>query len=243
MSHPIDPRQTNAWLARVRQRWDSRVEWWDEMSEANASTADRALDLEWTVSALRLQPGVKLLDAGCGAGQFALAFALAGCDVTAIDLAPKMVERAAEHAANAGVSIEWRAGDFSVLPDPDASYDAIHVRCALQFVPDIHAALIEFRRLLRPGGRLYIAIPGACSPIYAGVWQRFLPGHTGDMSYLTPWDLEKLLAALGWRIVEQWGDVALKAVVDRADPESTAFIAMPRHLQQTAAFTWAIIAE
>ena len=234
---------TNPWLARVRERWNARVEWWDEMSEANTLTADRALDLEWTAKALQLQPGAKLLDAGCGSGQFALAFALAGCAVTAIDLAPKMVERAAEHAAGAGVSIEWRVGDFSALPAPDGSYDAIHARCTLQFVPDIHAALIEFRRLLQPGGRLYIAIPGACSPIYGGVWQRFMPGYVGDMSYLTPWDLEKLLAALGWRIVQQWGDIALKAAVDPADAESVAFTALPRQLQQTAAFTWAIVAE
>src|SRR6478735_10526368 len=120
---------SDRWLARVRERWDSRVEWWDEMSESNAVAADRALDLDWTASALRLQPGAKLLDAGCGAGQFALAFALAGCTVTAIDLAPKMVERAAEHASAAGISIDWRVGDFSALPDHDASYDAIHARC------------------------------------------------------------------------------------------------------------------
>src|SRR3954451_17037631 len=119
-------RNRDPWLARVRERWNSRVDWWDEMSEENAVTADRELDLGWTASALRLQPGAQLLDAGCGAGQFALAFALTGCQVTAIDLAPKMVERASEHASAAGIAIDWRVGDFSALPDPDATYDAIH---------------------------------------------------------------------------------------------------------------------
>ena len=57
-------RNRDPWLARVRERWDSRVDWWDEMSEENAVTADRELDLGWTASALRLQPGARLLDAG-----------------------------------------------------------------------------------------------------------------------------------------------------------------------------------
>ena len=39
------PRNRDPWLARVRERWDSRVDWWDEMSEENAVTADRELDL------------------------------------------------------------------------------------------------------------------------------------------------------------------------------------------------------
>jgi SAM-dependent methyltransferase len=231
------------WLARVRERWDSRVDWWDEMSEENAVTADRELDLGWTASALRLQPGARLLDAGCGAGQFALAFALTGCQVTAIDLAPKMVERAAEHASAADIAIDWRVGDFSALSDPDASYDAIHARCTLQFVPSVYVALKEFRRVLKPGGRLYAALPGACSPIYAGTWQRFLPDHDVDMAYIAPWDLESLLQSLGWTIAEQWGDVALKAAVDPTDETAASFIALPRQLQQTAAFTWAIVAE
>ncbi|HET7092913.1 MAG TPA: methyltransferase domain-containing protein, partial [Thermomicrobiales bacterium] len=142
-----------AWLARSRAEWDARAERWDDLSERNAAAEDRAVDLERTWAALRLRPGARLLDAGCGAGQFAIAFAERGVEVTAIDLSPAMIRRARRHARERGVAIDWRTGDFTHLDEPLAVFHAIHARVSLQFAPDVPAALREFRRVLRPGGR------------------------------------------------------------------------------------------
>lgn len=244
MNQSSDPQSVLAHRSRVRDRWNARAGWWDEMSEENRQAPDRTADLAWTIRALQLTAGTRVLDAGCGTGQFALAFADHGCQVTAIDLSPEMVARARQHALEANLdAIDWRVGDFSRLADPDASFDAIHARNTIHLLTDPHQALIEFRRLLRPGGVLYLAIPGAASPIYSGAWQRFLPGDQWDMSYITPWDLEQLLAALDWTIVDQWSNISLKAAVDPDDQASAAFLRLPRHLQQTAAFNWTIIAR
>ncbi|HEX5499072.1 MAG TPA: methyltransferase domain-containing protein, partial [Thermomicrobiales bacterium] len=107
-----------AWLARSRAEWDARAERWDDLSERNAAAEDRVADLERTWAALRLRPGARLLDAGCGAGQFAIAFAERGAQVAAIDLSPAMIRRAQTHARERDVAIDWRTGDFTHLDEP-----------------------------------------------------------------------------------------------------------------------------
>lgn len=232
-----------SWLQQARATWDERAPWWDEMSEANAIAEDRAADLVRTATALGISHGARLLDAGCGSGQFAIAYAQIGIDVTAIDLSPAMLARARHHAGSKGVSVIWREGDLSRLTDPDHSYDAIHARLSLQFVPSIPAALVEFRRVLKPNGRLYASVPGALSPIYANAWRRLLNPDRGAINYATPWELELVLRELGWRILDCWGSFG--PTVDDAQNvfSADATSSLDIRLQQAAATTWAFVAE
>ncbi len=111
-----DPDRRKQWLDRVQATWDERSGWWDDMSEENAASADRALDLDRTIDRLRLHPGDRVYDAGCGSGQFAIAFAARGFDVVAADLAPAMIERARQHAQNRGLTIDWRVAKSVTRP-------------------------------------------------------------------------------------------------------------------------------
>lgn len=232
-----------SWLDRVRAAWNERAAQWDEMSEANARAPDRPADLERTVAALQLQPGSRLLDAGCGTGQFAIAFAERGCRVTGVDLAPAMIERAWQHGEERGVTVEWRVGEISRLADPEAAYDAIHARVVLQFVPNVVETLREFRRVLAPGGRLLASVPGALSPIYRSSWRRFLAPDNFTMNLLMPWELEALLEELGWRVVDGWGEFG-ESLSGETNPLSAEEISrLDRRLQQAAATTWTVIAE
>lgn len=231
-----------AHLARVRARWDANAEWWDGLSARNAATLDREADLARTVAALALRPGDRLLDVGCGAGQFAIAFAAMEYLVTAADISPAMITRAHGNAALADVTLDFLVADLDAIPVPEPGYDAIHARMTLQFVPDLAAALSHLRRLLRPDGRLYASVPGALSPIYGGIWQRFLD-PAFDMAYVTPRDLERLLGHLGWEIVDQWGDYGQSASPDAAGIDATQAALLPVPLQQAAATTWAFIAR
>ena len=56
--------------------------------------------------------------------------------------------------------IDWRQGDATQLPFADASYDVVMSQFALMYFPDRTAALTEMVRVLRPGGRLVIAVWG-----------------------------------------------------------------------------------
>src|SRR6187401_1385294 len=115
---PLSANLRRAWLDRSRSAWNDRAADWDAMSEANAVAPDRAADLDRIAAALHLREGSKFLDAGCGSGQWALAFAARGCAVTAVDLSPEMLERARTHAAARNLSVEWRLGDLTTVTDP-----------------------------------------------------------------------------------------------------------------------------
>jgi len=230
------------WLTRVRTVWNDRAPDWDKMSEVNALTEDRTADIARLTVGLDLHHGSSLLDAGCGTGQWAIAFATLGCAVTAHDLAPAMVDRARDHAKDRGVSITFRTGDISALPDPAATYDAIFGRCVLLFVPDPLAVLREFRRVLKPGGRIFVSVPGALSPIYNRSWRRFVePGNVGT-NFMVPWELETLLSENGWHVLEQWGDFGQNLMGARNELAEAVRHA-PRELHQAAATTWGFIAE
>jgi SAM-dependent methyltransferase len=228
------------WLERSRVAWDARSERWDARAEANALAPDRAVELNRISDALRLQPGSRVLDAGCGSGQLAIALVERGMTVTGVDLSPAMIRRANAHAMERGALIEWRTGDITHLADPLAVYDAIFARVLLQFVPDVPAALREFRRVLRPGGRLLASVPGALSPIYRASWLRHLPGGDPGNNYLLPWELEHLLQEGGWRVVDGWGEWG--GDLYGVGNENVSMHHASRPLQQATATTWTVIA-
>ena len=235
--------ERHAWLARARATWDERAPWWDERAETWAATPDRVADLRRTAAALRLGPGAALLDAGCGSGQFAIAFASLGCRVTAVDLAPEMLRRARAHAAALGADVAWREGDLTRLADPPVAYDAVHARVSLQFVPDLPAALRELRRVLKPGGRLYASVPGALSPIYRQSWRRLTEPETVAANYATPWELEEVLRHLGWRVLDGWGAYGPALGGETSGFTAEGVAGLDVRLQQAAATVWAVIAE
>lgn len=233
---------TARWLNHVRSVWNDRAADWDRMSEVNALSADRTADIARLAVELDLHHGSRLLDAGCGTGQWAIAFAHLGCRVTAQDLAPAMVDRARVHARDRGVEITFREGDLTTLPDAPATFDAIHARVVLHFLQDVPATLREFRRVLKPGGRIWASVPGALSPIYNRSWRRFVDSDNVGTSFMVPWELEALLREGGWTIVTQWGEYG-DSMNTTANPLREAVRNAPVALQQAAATTWGFVAE
>jgi ubiquinone/menaquinone biosynthesis C-methylase UbiE len=101
----------------------------------------------------------RVLNVGCGGGREAIALARLGHAVTAVDLMETFLAAAREHAARAGVAVEFRAADVTDLPFPDGSFDrVVMIGQMIGQVPRRAGrlrALAECRRVLADGGALF----------------------------------------------------------------------------------------
>lgn len=115
-------------------------------------------DLPVMVKVADLTGNEQLLDAGSGTGHTALTFAPHVAHVIAYDLAESMLAQGSKLAAERGIpNIEFRKGDVEKLPFADASFDVVTTRLSAHHWPNPLSALREFRRVLRPNGRLLIS--------------------------------------------------------------------------------------
>jgi ubiquinone/menaquinone biosynthesis C-methylase UbiE len=106
--------------------------------------------------AARLRAGASVLEVAPGPGYMAIELAKLGLRVSGLDISHSFVAIATANARDAGVSIDFRQGNASALPHPDASFDAVICRAAFKNFADPVGAIDEMHRVLRPGGQASI---------------------------------------------------------------------------------------
>ena len=102
-----------------------------------------------------LRPGMRVLDVGCGPGTITLGLAAAVTPgaVVGIDLQPSQVEQAQVRAtAQTITNVRFEVADVYQLPFPDHAFDAAFAHAVLMHLREPVRALVELRRVLRPGG-------------------------------------------------------------------------------------------
>jgi ubiquinone/menaquinone biosynthesis C-methylase UbiE len=120
----------------------------------------------WAADLVRradLRPGQRVLDVACGTGIVARHAAPpvgALGMVVGLDRNPVMLAVARPLAVPPGARPAWVAASVLALPFPAATFDVILCQLGLQFFPDRPRALREMRRVLRPGGRLWLSVFG-----------------------------------------------------------------------------------
>jgi 2-polyprenyl-6-hydroxyphenyl methylase/3-demethylubiquinone-9 3-methyltransferase len=102
--------------------------------------------------------GARVLDVGCGGGLLAEALARAGAKVTAIDLAPGMIEVARLHAMEQSLEIDYRmvAAEVVAAAEPGA-FDVVTCMEMLEHVPEPAQMVGTLAKLVRPGGAVFIS--------------------------------------------------------------------------------------
>lgn len=132
---------------------------------------------EELIEVAELRPGEHVLDVACGTGVVARLAAerVGGSAVVGVDANPGMLALA-RTAADA--AIEWHEAGAETLPLADATFDVVLCQISLQFFRERHGALREMRRVLKPGGRLVLNVPGPTPPAFA-VLERALGRHLG----------------------------------------------------------------
>ncbi|CAN3983653.1 methyltransferase domain-containing protein [Kitasatospora purpeofusca] len=157
---------------------------------------------------LRVSPGDRVLDVGCGTGADVRAIAArvgpAG-RVVGLDSSKEQIDRAVP-AGPGDAPVEFHHGDATALPFPDDGFDAARAERVIEHVPDPAAAVAEMLRVVRPGGQVLITDPdhGLWAPDLddRGLTRRIM-GWWGD-HVPNPWvarQLRDLLVRAGARDV------------------------------------------
>jgi 2-polyprenyl-3-methyl-5-hydroxy-6-metoxy-1,4-benzoquinol methylase len=137
----------------------------------------------------------RLLDVGCASGLFLEAMQeYPGWQVEGVEL-----NRTAAHVTSARLGVPVFAGPLEQAHYADASIDAVTLWDVLEHLHDPLASLRELRRILRPGGALFVRVPNAASYVARGCgryWSGYdLPRH---MTLFTPTTLQQALAKAGF---------------------------------------------
>jgi SAM-dependent methyltransferase len=145
------------------------------------------------IDRLELPPGAQVLDAGCGSGRELLDLAAYGT-VHGVELDPD----AAAYAASRGLG-EVRVGRVEELPWDAERFDLITCLDVLEHVPEDHRALVELRRVCKPGGWLLATVPA-----YPSLWslhdranhhyRRYSRGSLRDAVIAAGWELRRMTA-------------------------------------------------
>jgi ubiquinone/menaquinone biosynthesis C-methylase UbiE len=148
----------------------------------------------------RVRPGMRVLDLGCGGGEFTAAIAAAGGDVIGAEVAETAI-----HAAQR----TYPDGDFRLvpfdgeLPFDDGAFELVWASEVIEHVADTHRWLNEIRRILAPGGRLLLTTPshGRLRLLLAGI-ERYSPPLGDHLHLYTRRSLHEVLSDLGFSEVE-----------------------------------------
>ncbi len=187
------------------RRWNPVLDRW--YGEATRQMLDLA----------RVRPGQRILDVAAGAGEPAVSAAERvgpGGHVLATDISEGIVELARQVARERGLEqVETRAMDGEKLDLPDASFDAVLCRLGLMYMPHPVTALSEWRRVLRAGGRVAVAVfstpeRNSWGAIPASIIRRRaqlpppVPGQPGPFGLGAPGVLEGLFRQAGFADTE-----------------------------------------
>lgn len=131
-------------------------ELWSTDPQAWAETAEGRIRplYERVLERLRLGPGTRLLDAGCGAGLFAELAARTGADVTGLDAAPGLVEYARRRRPAARYVVD----DLQRMPFGADAFDVVTAFNSVLYAADPRRAIAEITRVTAPSGRAVLTV-------------------------------------------------------------------------------------
>jgi SAM-dependent methyltransferase len=156
------PTDAEALRARLHGMWAAVAGGWAEHADYVDARAAQATDRLLELAAPR--PGERVLELACGPGGLGLAAArrvAPGGEVVLSDVAAEMTAIAAARAEALGLTnVSTRELDLEHIDEPDGCYDVVLCREGLMFAPDPAAAVREMGRVLRPGGRVALAVWG-----------------------------------------------------------------------------------
>ena len=241
-----DPHSHAGKQEKVRSMFAAIARSYDLNNRVHSLWRDQAWR-RFAVKVSEVRPGESVLDCACGTGDLTIAFgrklrqdagrargsaaAAGGAPMGAqrgrlvgLDYTSEMLD-IARVKGPAGAGIEWMQGDAQALPFADASFDVVSIAFGIRNVQEPARAIGEFRRVLRPGGRLVVlefAEPRLApvrwfNDVYCRrVMPRTATWISGDKSgayrylpksvstFVAPESLKKMMEEAGFAAVRDW---------------------------------------
>ncbi len=156
--------------------------------------------------------GLRILDIGCGGGILAEPLARLGADVVGADPSASNIAVATEHAAAAGVKVDYRSTTAEDLAAAQESFDLVLAMEVVEHVADVRLFVETCAAMVKPGGLLIVATLNrtlksfALAIVGAEYVLRWLPRGTHQWDkFVTPNELEIALEQSGMRIAAEKG--------------------------------------
>lgn len=145
------------YLDEIATYWNARAEGYSQTIHEQLQTNVGVCFQRKLISCAPKKENLSCLDIGCGPGFFSILLAREGFEVTAVDYSEGMLEQARENFREMGVKVKTQQADAQELPFSDESFDYIVSRNLVWNLENPEKAYREWIRLLKPGGRLFIA--------------------------------------------------------------------------------------
>jgi 2-polyprenyl-6-hydroxyphenyl methylase/3-demethylubiquinone-9 3-methyltransferase len=196
------------------------ADWWDpkgssamlhKLNPVRLGFIRRQIDLYFGGDETSMKPlsGKAALDVGCGAGLLCEPLARLGAAVTGVDAAVENIAAATAHAAQSGLSIDYRAGELAAQNLDQ--FDVVTSMEVIEHVTDPAAFVAELAARLKPDGLMILSTPNrtAASKLFlveAAERLGQVPRGTHDWDkFLTPEELMPLLADAGLEVIAMEG--------------------------------------
>ena len=165
--------------------------------------------------------GLRILDIGCGAGVLSEPLARLGASVVGVDPSDSNIAAARHHAAQSGLTIDYRATTAEALEAAGESFDVVLAMEVIEHVADVALFIDVAAELVKPGGLLFVATLNrtiksfALAIVGAEYVLRWLPRGTHQWDkFVTPNELEIAITQSGLNVTDQAG-VIYNLLADR----------------------------
>jgi 2-polyprenyl-6-hydroxyphenyl methylase/3-demethylubiquinone-9 3-methyltransferase len=221
----VDPREVERYARMAATWWDPRGPM-APLHKLNpvrlAYIRDRAAErFGRDPKLLGCLKGLRMLDIGCGAGILSEPLARLGADLVGVDPAAENIEAARVHAADGGVTVDYRAATAEALAEAGERFDVVLAMEVVEHVVDVPAFVASCASMVRPGGLLMMATLNrtlksfALAIVGAEYVLRWVPRGTHQWDkFVKPEELETAIEAAGLQVIGERG-VIYNPLADR----------------------------
>ena len=195
------------------------ADWWDpkgrsgllhKLNPVRLRYIRDQIDQHWQADECTRTPldGKSALDVGCGAGLLTEPLARLGAKVTGVDASPQVIAVAREHAASAGLPIDYRVADVASL---EGGFDLVTAMEVVEHVAEPAVFVKALAKRLAPGGLLIMSTPNATAlsklmMITVGEGFGRIPKGTHDFDkFIAPDRMKALLGEAGLKCLDVQG--------------------------------------